>query len=86
MMPHDTFFYLSLPKRQRIESILFETVHHQPLSQAKVSDIVAKMGMSRRAFYKFFADLEDANNHMISILGAGLSNKSNQSRDVSLLF
>lgn len=66
-MPHDTFLNLSLPKRQRIESILLETFHHQPLSQVKVSDIVTKMGMSRGAFYKYFVDLEDANNHMISV-------------------
>lgn len=66
-MPHDTFLNLSLPKRQRIESILLETFYHQPLSQVKVSDIVAKMGMSRGAFYKYFVDLEDANNHMISV-------------------
>lgn len=61
MMPHATFLKLSLAKCQRIESILFETFHHQPLSQGKVSDIVAKMGMTRRAFYKHFVDIKDAN-------------------------
>lgn len=66
-MPHATFLNLSLPKRQRIESILLETFHQQSLSQVKVSDIVAKMGMSRGAFYKYFENLEDANNHMITI-------------------
>lgn len=66
-MPHDTFLNLSQDKRSRIESILLETFYHQPLSQVKVSDIVDKMGMSRGAFYKYFIDLEDANNHMISV-------------------
>lgn len=61
MMPHATFLKLSLPKRQRIEAILFETFHHQPLSQVKVSDIVTKMGVKRGAFYKHFVDIEDAN-------------------------
>lgn len=66
-MPHDTFLNLSQDKRSRIESILLEAFYHQPLSQVKVSDIVDKMGMSRGAFYKYFIDLEDANNHMISV-------------------
>lgn len=67
IMPHNTFLNLAPAKRQRIELILLETFYKQPLSQVKVSDIVTKMGMSRGAFYKYFVDLEDANNHIISI-------------------
>ncbi len=59
-MPKETFLNLSNEKRQAIIHVLLKNFSNQPISQVKVSAIVADMEMSRGAFYKYFEDLEDA--------------------------
>lgn len=68
IIPKTTFLHLNVEKRQNIEFILLDVLYNQPLSQVKVSEIISRMNMSRGAFYKYFEDLSDANEYLISIV------------------
>ncbi|MCH4056581.1 TetR/AcrR family transcriptional regulator [Lapidilactobacillus gannanensis] len=59
-MPKTTFLNLSDARRREIDQLLVETFYDTPASQVKVATIVAKMGMSRGAFYKYFENIDDA--------------------------
>lgn len=69
-MPKETFLNLPEEKRQAIIDVLLENFSEQHISQIKVSAIVAGIGMSRGAFYKYFEDLEDAYRFTISYFSA----------------
>lgn len=64
-MPKATFLNLSDARRREIDQLLVETFYDTPASQVKVATIVAKMGMSRGAFYKYFANINDAFNYTL---------------------
>ena len=71
-IPKDTFLHLDAEKRVQIELILLDVLYDQPLSQVKVSEIITLMNMSRGAFYKYFKDLADANDYLISTVARAI--------------
>lgn len=59
-MPSRTFQNLKDPKKQRIRNALLTEFSHYSLPDAEVARIIKQAGISRGAFYKYFADLTDA--------------------------
>lgn len=64
-MPKSTFNNLPLERQQQIRELLLTIFYEKPISQVKVSDIVAALKMSRGIFYKYFEDLNDAYDYVI---------------------
>lgn len=59
-MPSTTFLHLPVDKRRGIIAALTKEFSSYPLSEAKVSRIVASADIPRGSFYVYFADLFDA--------------------------
>ncbi|MEY8441164.1 TetR/AcrR family transcriptional regulator [Lactobacillaceae bacterium 24-114] len=59
-MPSSTFLNLNDEKKQVITNALLEEFSKHSLPDAQVARIVKSAGIARGAFYKYFADLEDA--------------------------
>ncbi|MBP2098214.1 TetR family transcriptional regulator [Enterococcus rivorum] len=64
-MPKSTFLNLNDTKKSQIDHVLVDVFSSQHISQVKVSEIVAKLDISRGSFYKYFTDLEDSYNYII---------------------
>lgn len=59
-MPSSTFLNLNDEKKQVITNALLEEFSEHSLPDAQVARIVKSAGIARGAFYKYFADLQDA--------------------------
>ncbi|MFD1484451.1 TetR/AcrR family transcriptional regulator [Lacticaseibacillus baoqingensis] len=59
-MPLPTFNHLPADKQARVRAALLEEFSQYPLAQAQVARIVKSAGIARGAFYKYYADLNDA--------------------------
>ncbi|MGN1280168.1 MAG: TetR/AcrR family transcriptional regulator [Limosilactobacillus sp.] len=59
-MPSRTFQNLNDEKKQRITAALLSEFSQHSLPDAEVARIIKQAGISRGAFYKYFADLKDA--------------------------
>lgn len=66
-MPTQTFMNLSADKQERIQTALLNEFSHYPLSNAQVARIVKEAHIARGAFYKYFADLNDAYQYLFQI-------------------
>lgn len=55
-----TFINLPDAKKKRITAALLHEFSSYPLAKAQVARIVKEAGIARGAFYKYFADLNDA--------------------------
>ncbi|EOH86509.1 TetR/AcrR family transcriptional regulator [Enterococcus pallens] len=64
-MPKSTFNNLPAERQQQIRELLLTIFYEKPVSQVKVSEIVAALQMSRGIFYKYFEDLNDAYDYII---------------------
>lgn len=64
-MPKSTFNNLPAERQQQIRELLLTIFYEKPVSQVKVSEIVAALKMSRGIFYKYFEDLNDAYDYVI---------------------
>ncbi|MBO1307603.1 TetR family transcriptional regulator [Enterococcus sp. 669A] len=64
-MPKSTFTNLPPERQQQIRELLLTIFYEKPVSQVKVSEIVAALKMSRGIFYKYFEDLNDAYDYVI---------------------
>lgn len=59
-MPSTTFLNLNEDKKKKIVHSLLQEFSSHSISEAQVARIVKKAGIARGAFYKYFADLQDA--------------------------
>ena len=59
-MPSQTFLNLKPEKQARIYAALLTEFSAYPLAKAQVARIVKEAQIARGAFYKYFADLNDA--------------------------
>ena len=66
-MAKSTFINLPAGKKKKIESALLKEFSNYPLAKAQVARIVRETGIARGAFYKYFADLEDAYHYMYKL-------------------
>jgi len=64
-MPKKTFLNLPEKRQAEIRDLLLTIFYEKPVSQVKVSEIVAALQMSRGIFYKYFEDLNDAYDYLI---------------------
>ncbi|MBO0411748.1 TetR/AcrR family transcriptional regulator [Enterococcus hulanensis] len=64
-MPKKTFLNLPETRQAEIRDILLTIFYEKPVSQVKVSEIVAALQMSRGIFYKYFENLNDAYDYLI---------------------
>jgi len=64
-MPKKTFLNLPETRQAEIRDILLTIFYKKPVSQVKVSEIVAALQMSRGIFYKYFENLNDAYDYLI---------------------
>lgn len=58
-MPKSTFYNLSNAKKEVILCALKKEFELNPISEASVSGIVKRAGISRGSFYQYFEDIED---------------------------
>lgn len=65
-MPKKTFNNLESARQAEIRDIMLPIFAEQPVSQVKVSRIVEALGMSRGIFYKYFDDLNDAYQYLVT--------------------
>ncbi|MCI1901657.1 MAG: TetR family transcriptional regulator [Bifidobacteriaceae bacterium] len=66
MMPLSTFDNLAQDRQDAIRKILLDVFHARQASEVTVSEIVAALGMSRGIFYKYFVDLTDAHDYVVT--------------------
>lgn len=64
-MPKSTFNNLPPEKQAHVRAVLLDIFYQKPVSQVKVSEIVAALQMSRGIFYKYFEDLTEAYEYLI---------------------
>lgn len=66
-MPSSTFEHLNEEKKKQIRAALLTEFSTYSLAEAQVARIVKQAGIARGAFYKYFADLNDAYTYLYRI-------------------
>lgn len=59
-MPKQTFYNLSVDKKEHIINALKKEFEVYPIFEASVASIIKRAGISRGSFYQYFEDLEDS--------------------------
>jgi len=66
-MPTQTFEHLKEPKKTLVTNALIGEFSNYPLKDAQVSRIIEAAVIARGAFYKYFADTNDAYNYVFHL-------------------
>lgn len=64
-MPKETFYHLTIEKRQRIEKALENELGRDSFEKASISKIIQEANIPRGSFYQYFEDKEDAIKYII---------------------
>lgn len=70
-MPKQTFYNLSVEKKERLLTAAFKEFSHVPLEEVSINAIVQNSGISRGSFYQYFEDKEDLYLHCLELLRKG---------------
>ncbi|BDR58715.1 TetR/AcrR family transcriptional regulator [Xylocopilactobacillus apicola] len=89
-MPSDTFINLKLEKKRKITAALLTEFSENSLANSQVARIVSGAEISRGAFYKYFADLQDSYHYCLGLVlqevHAGMGEKFERLRSVDDYF
>lgn len=59
-MPKETFYHLSVEKREKVEKALEKELGRTTFEKASISKIIEEANIPRGSFYQYFEDKEDA--------------------------
>ena len=68
-MPTDTFFNLSVEKRDKILDAAFTEFSTYTYEQSSIANIIKKAGIPRGSFYQYFEDKKDLYKYILEIIG-----------------
>ena len=67
-MPKDTFYNLSLEKRERIEAAAIKEFRDYYYDASSINRIVDEAGIAKGSFYQYFDDKKDLYKHIMQII------------------